>query len=73
MQSSQATKTITLQFPNHKILWSFAKTHVSSNLGINTINMTLTCNCCDSDIALAIKDFEAKVVEGIEPDNYKND
>ena len=73
MHSAEATKKITLQFPNHKILWSFARVHVSKNLGINTVHMTLTCNCSDAEVALAIKDFGAVVVEPVEPNNYQND
>ena len=57
-----STKT-TLRFPNVYMLWQFAQTVQATSIEINTVNYTLTCNCTENEVAAAIKNFKAELLQ----------
>ena len=56
-------KRVTLRFPTLFLLWSFAQTLRSHSIEINTHERILICDCTEENIAEAISNFTARVVE----------
>jgi len=55
-------KMVTLQFPTAKKLWTF-KMEIESNVSeVNLKERTITCECTDKHIQLAIEQFDAKLL-----------
>jgi hypothetical protein len=61
-QQQLLMKMVTLQFPTAKKLWTF-KMEIESNVSdVNVKERTITCECTDKHIKLAIEQFDAKLV-----------
>ena len=52
-------KKVTLVFKTIFILWAFAQAINSNDFEVNTTNNTLTCDCDDDDVQLAITEYGA--------------
>lgn len=54
-------KSITLYFPNFKVLWEFKQTANVLNCRIHSGEMTITAELNEQQIELATSDYEARV------------
>lgn len=57
-------KKVTLQFPDLRLLWSFARSLKIQNFKINTRKIHLECECDEKLIAEALTFYKAKIIEG---------
>ena len=55
--------TVTLQFQTPQHLTNFRKSVLTKSIKTDIMNLTLTCNFSPTDIALATKSFEAKIIK----------
>ena len=53
---------VTLKFKSANQLWAFKQTIRAHDVEINLTHCTLTCNCSEMEISLAIEKYEAKVL-----------
>ena len=58
-------KKITLLFPTLHELVLFKKTTHSNYIAINEAELTLVCECSETDIRLAIQQYKAVVINPI--------
>ena len=56
-------KKITLLFQSHDDLWQFVKLAKPAFIQIKFNQKTLICSCNTGDVEMAIKKFNAKVIE----------
>jgi hypothetical protein len=54
---------VTLQFPSTHILWLFRRTISLVSLQVNHALRTLTCDCYEEDINIALSSFGAEIIE----------
>ena len=64
LQPVYKASKIKLAFPGLHTLWAFVTTIGFTSIEINTKDATVYCECSEEHINLAIKKFEARVVEG---------
>lgn len=53
---------VTLQFKSATQLWAFKQTIKAHNVEVNLKHCTLACDCSEMEVALAIENYNAKVV-----------
>jgi hypothetical protein len=63
MQHQPTAKPIFLIFPNIFQLWAFAKTLSISNFQINATHNCLICECTESEVQRAIKEYDATILQ----------
>lgn len=56
-------KQVTLQFPTFQALWNFKNAIRPSFFEMSPGKCMLSCECSEKDIELAVKTYQAKVVE----------
>ena len=59
-------KKVTLKFPSLPSIWDFMQTINANFVHVNAAKRTLTCDCCEADIELAVKNFDAVVMKSVE-------
>jgi hypothetical protein len=59
-------KKIVLQFPTLHVLWSFAQTLTTNSMEVNTSNKTLTCDCFEDEIDLAVNKYNAVLIQDLQ-------
>jgi len=56
-------KKVTLLFPSKNALLLFQKSTHANYIAVDEEKNTLICECSQTDIRLAVKDYNAKIVE----------
>jgi hypothetical protein len=64
-------KLTVLQFPSVEKLWRFRQAIDSNAFEVNLKNKTLSCQCHEHQIQLAIREFGATVIEGTQQDEQR--
>jgi len=62
---SKKQNSISLQFPDMRLLWQFAQTLTSKSIEINTHTNMLICDCSTEEITLATTQYRARILEGV--------
>jgi hypothetical protein len=61
-QQQLLMKMVTLQFPTAKKLWTFKMEIDSTDFEVNLKLRTITCECSDKHIKMAVELFDAKLL-----------
>lgn len=57
--------SISLQFPDMRLLWQFAQKLACKSIEINTRTFILNCDCSSEEITVATTQYKARILEGI--------
>lgn len=59
-------KKVTLKFPSLPAIWDFMQVIQANFVHVNAAKRTLTCDCNEHDIEIAVKNYKAVVMKKVE-------